>query len=237
MALDSSGNICALGISANANTNTGYVVVKYAPNGNQLWAARYDSTNFPAATPTGFALDTSNNVAITGSAVTVKYDATGNLLWTEPYNGQAIAVDSSQNTFVTGISGNFTTVKLGSSGSNIWTSIWTFDGSANTAQAIAVNSFNNVYVAGNETEVEPRLNSVIFGLVKYDTNGNSIWAAGSGGGAIDTPQIVGLGGDRNGFVYVELNFLAGLGDYTGYQTFKYAADGTLQWQCVNPTLT
>jgi hypothetical protein len=34
---------------------------------------------------------------------------------------------------------------------------------------------------------------------------------------------------------VELNFLAGLGDYTGYQTFKYAADGTLQWQCVNPT--
>src|SRR6202161_3352502 len=43
MALDSSGNIYVMGISANADTNTGYVVVKYAPNGNQLWAARYDS--------------------------------------------------------------------------------------------------------------------------------------------------------------------------------------------------
>jgi hypothetical protein len=86
MALDSSGNIYVLGVSANANTNTGYVVVKCAPNGNQLWAARYDSTNYPTATPTGFALDSSDNVIVTGSAATAKYGPSGNELWTVPYN-------------------------------------------------------------------------------------------------------------------------------------------------------
>src|SRR6202012_2910758 len=51
IALDSAGNIYVLGVSANAIAgNTGYAVVKYAPNGNQIWAARYDSTNFPTAT-------------------------------------------------------------------------------------------------------------------------------------------------------------------------------------------
>src|ERR1700735_5442020 len=89
MALDSTGNIYVLGVSANANTNTGYAVVKYAPNGNQIWAARYDSTNYPTATPAGFALDSSNAVVVTGNAVTLKLDVKGNLLWTKPYNGTA----------------------------------------------------------------------------------------------------------------------------------------------------
>ncbi len=81
MAMDSTGNIYVLGVSANVNTNTGYVVVKYAPSGSQVWAARYDSTNYPAASPTGIALDSSNNVVVTGNAITLKYDSIGNLQW------------------------------------------------------------------------------------------------------------------------------------------------------------
>ena len=54
MTLDNAGNIYVLGVSANANTNTGYVVLKYAPNGNQIWTARYDSTNYPNAAQQGF---------------------------------------------------------------------------------------------------------------------------------------------------------------------------------------
>jgi hypothetical protein len=152
MALDSTGNIYVLGVSANANTNTGYVVVKYEPSGNQVWAARYDSTNYPAASPTGFVLDSSNAVIVTGSAVTVKYDASANLLWTVPDSGQAVAVDTAQNIYLTGVSGNFTTSKLSSFGRNLWTTTWTYDGQANKAQAIAIDSSNSVYVAGSETE-------------------------------------------------------------------------------------
>jgi hypothetical protein len=49
MVLDNTGNIYVTGFSQNTNTNFGYVTIKYAPNGNQLWSTRYDSTNFPTA--------------------------------------------------------------------------------------------------------------------------------------------------------------------------------------------
>src|SRR5580658_8850911 len=62
MALDTAGNIYVTGFSQNTNTNLGYVTIKYAPNGNQLWAARYDSTNAPSAKPAALLLDASNNV-------------------------------------------------------------------------------------------------------------------------------------------------------------------------------
>src|SRR6202034_830344 len=74
LVLDSAGDIYVLGVSANADTNTGYVVVKYAPNGDRIWAARYDFTNYPAASPTGFVLDSSNNIVVTGNATTLKYN-------------------------------------------------------------------------------------------------------------------------------------------------------------------
>ena len=53
MALDSSGNIYVTGLSQNINSNLGYVTIKYAPNGNQLWASHYDSTNATSAVPAG----------------------------------------------------------------------------------------------------------------------------------------------------------------------------------------
>jgi hypothetical protein len=99
MALDSSGNIYVTGFSQNAATNLGYVTIKYAPNGNQLWATRYDSTNFPSAHACCMVLDASNNVIVTGSALTVKYDPNGNQLWTAPYAGAALAVDKQCRTF------------------------------------------------------------------------------------------------------------------------------------------
>jgi hypothetical protein len=79
-------------VSQNTNNNLGYVTIKYAPNGTQLWATRFDSTNYPNATPSAFALDSSNNVVVTGNALTIKYDTSGNQLWTAPYDGAGIAL-------------------------------------------------------------------------------------------------------------------------------------------------
>jgi hypothetical protein len=236
MAFDSGGNIYVLGVSANANTNTGYVAVKYAPNGNQVWAARYDSTNFPAATPAGFVLDTSNAVILTGNAVTLKDDANGNLLWTEPYNGTAISVDPGQNVYITGVSGTFTTMKLNPNGSNIWSETWTYGGQQNLSQAIAVDISSNVYVAGLESRSISRSIYQDVGVLKYDVNGNQLWV-----NSIDQdlpvygPKVVGLVVTDDYSVYAEFNFTTGIGNVSGYQTSKINPDGSTAWNDYNST--
>jgi hypothetical protein len=233
MALDNAGNIYALGVSANANTNTGYVAVKYAPNGNQMWAARYDSTNYPAASPAGFALDSSNNVVVTGNAVTLKYDVNGNLLWTAPYNGTAIAVDPGENVYITGVSGNFTTMKLNPAGSNLWAETATFEGYANLSEGIAIDSMTNVYVAGSEKDYNYRgFAYVRFAMIKYDPTGRSVWTWNSGGGVDNILQFAGIALDSSGNIYLEGNLI----DATGpFQTFEINSGGTTAWYDSDPT--
>jgi hypothetical protein len=238
MTLDPSGNIYVVGVSQNANTNTGYVTIKYAPNGNALWTARYDSTNFPSATPTGFALDSTNNVIVTGSAVTVKYDSNGNQLWIAPYTAQAIAVDSAQNICITGASSNFTTVKLSPVGTNLWTQTLALYSSTNLSQVIAIDSSNDVYVAGGEGYPQIVLGGAVdtyfrFAITKYDSTGNQLWeevneSYGDGVGV----QVHSLRLDSIGNAYVADDYL-GLG--IRYQIFRYNNDGSAGWYVSNPT--
>ncbi len=235
MALDSSGNIYVLGVSANANTNTGYAVVKYAPNGNQLWAARYDSTNFPTATPTGFALDNSNNVVVIGTAVTIKYDVNGNLLWTVPYSAQAVAVDSGQNICMTGVFSNFTTVKLDSSGSNLWTKTWSYSAATSVSQVIAVDLSKNVYVAGGENLYVTPSGYAMVGIIKYDENGNQMWENNLSSGSIPpSAQAVGLTIGVSNTLYLEYNYVEGTPP-AGFNTTKINSTGSVAWNDYNPT--
>jgi hypothetical protein len=139
MSLDATGSIYVLGFSQNTNTNLGYVTIKYAPNGTQLWATRYDSTNYPSATPSGFALDSSNDIVVTGNALTVKYDPNGNQLWTSPYDGAAVAVDSAGNSIVTGFASTFDTTKIAPNGTNLWSNSYVEPNGPVISQAVVVS--------------------------------------------------------------------------------------------------
>jgi alpha-tubulin suppressor-like RCC1 family protein len=179
MALDAAGNIYVTGFSQNATTNLGYATIKYAPNGNQLWAARYDSTNTPTAAPAASIVDASNNVIVTGSAVTVKYDANGNQLWTAPYAGTGMAGDSSGDAYVTGFGTNFNTVKLAPTGSNMWLTTYK-DVGPTVGQAVVVDSNGNAYVSGSDTFQYYGLGPATFAavkllIIKYDLQGNRAW--------------------------------------------------------------
>jgi hypothetical protein len=230
VALDANGNIYVLGVSANNNTNTGYAVVKYAPNGNQVWAVRYDSTNFPTATPSGFVLDSGGNIAVTGNAVTLKYDRNGNVLWIAPYDGTAIAVDLGRNTYITGVSNTFTTIKLDSAGSNLWTTT----GGANLAQVIAVDASSNAYVAGKVSYYVPPFNETDIALVKYNANGSQIWdnTLRTGSRNFDA-DVVAIQLDTLGNIYVEANF--GGPTFSPYSTFRFNSAGSGGPLAGNPT--
>jgi hypothetical protein len=234
MALDTSGNIYVAGFSQNTNTNLGYVTIKYAPNGTQLWAARYDDTNYPIATPSGFALDSSNNIVVTGNALTVKYDTNGKQLWTVPYDGAAIAVDSGANAIITGYGAGFNTIKLSPNGSNVWSASYVSPQGPARSQALVMDSGGNAYVAGSDTYVcfhngsYQQCNEGLL-MVKYDQNGNQLWSNIPNTGLI--PQIAGMAIDGISNVYVVEN------DYNHpWSTYSYKTDGSETWTAADPTL-
>jgi hypothetical protein len=229
MALDSVGNICVTGFSQNASSNLGYVTIKYASNGKQLWAARYDSTNYPSAAPSALVLDSSNNVIVTGSALTIKYDSTGNQLWSAPFSGTALAVDIGANVYVTGFGTAFNTVKLNPLGSNVWFTTYT-DLGPTLSQIVLVDGATNVYVAGSDAYDHFGSASwfiVRLAIVKYDSTGSQLWTAsyvceGDPSGL----QIEGAAVDNQGNIYVVVDFEP---DVQKYVTYRYSSNGGLDW--------
>ena len=230
MALDTNGNIYITGFSQNTNGNLGYATIKYAPNGNKLWVARYDSTNNPSATPAALVLDTNANAIITGTAVTVKYDTNGNQLWTAPYAGTALALQSNVNPVVSGYGTAFNTVKLSPAGNNIWTTTYT-DVGPTVGQAVAADTNGNVYVSGYDAYfVEEQVQSRQLTTIKHNPVGGRLWISrdneyGPGDGAIN---VGGAMIDNAGNFVVTYNTTSG--NILGYITDKYSVNGALMWK-------
>jgi outer membrane protein assembly factor BamB len=227
MALDNVGNIYVTGFSQNANTNLGYVTIKYAPNGTQIWVARYDDTNSPSAVPSGLVLDTNNNVIITGSALTVKYDANGNQLWAAPYSASAIAIDPGGNAIVTGMASSFSTAKLNPSGSNLWQTTYPDPIGPAWSQLVLADTSSNVYVAGSftfmcySTGCEESLL-----IVKYDQNGKQLLTTGYTAANANPVYVRGAALDEEDNLYMLVSFE---GVFMGYEALKYSSSGSLVW--------
>jgi hypothetical protein len=233
MALDSAGNIYVTGFSQNTNSQLGYVTIKYAPNGNQLWATRYDSSNSAPATPAAICLDVSNDVIVTGSTLTVKYDSNGNQLWTLPYAGTALAVDSNANVYVAGFQ-DFGTVKVAPQGTNVWITTYIDPAGPTVSQSVLVDSGNNVYVSGLDTYYyqagmgPPGGPYVTLTSIKYGSNGNLIWKTSEAQGYCPGVQVGGAALDSSNNLYL-VSAWAFPSDIYEYVTSKYASDGTEVW--------
>lgn len=116
MTLDGSGNVYVTG-----QTGLNYATVKYDPNGNQLWVRTYDGRGTGGDRAYAITINGSGHCLVTGYSggrktsldyATVKYDSEGNELWVMRYDGLSnqldggrdIAVDNSDNVYVTGSS-------------------------------------------------------------------------------------------------------------------------------------
>ena len=253
IAVDGSGNVYVTGYSYNSGTylDYDYATIKYYPNGDTAWVRRYNGSGNLDDQATAIAVDGYGNVYVTGWSyssgtsydyATIKYYPNGDIYWMRRYNGpgnsydyaKAMAVDSSGNVYVTGMSYGsgarmgYATIKYYPNGDTAW--VRRYNGSENSwdnASAIAVDGFGNVYVTGGSD-----LNtgaSYDYATIRYYPNGDTAWVRRYNVGGYDCPQAMAVDGSGN--VYVT-GFGGGSGPWKRYATIKYYPNGDTAWVMV-----
>jgi hypothetical protein len=248
MAVDGEGNVYVTGSSSGGETYYDYATVKYDSNGNQLWVKGYNGPGSGNDIAIAIAVDGFGNVYLTGRSkgsgtwddyATVKYDTGGNELWVKRYNGpansndmvSAIAVDTSENVYVTGESylsetvSIYATVKYDTNGNQCWMKRYNGPASRhNYASAIAVDAEGNVYVTGRSGD----WTVYDYATVKYDTDGNELWVKRYNGPANGNDIASAIAVDTSKNVYVTGSSSGGE-TYYDYATVKYDSNGSQLW--------
>jgi hypothetical protein len=190
------------------------------------------------------AVDGGGNVLVTGRSfgssdydyATIKYSGVGVPLWTNRYDGgsddyaQAVAVDSSGNVFVTGLSSGsgYATVAYSSTGVALWTNRYSGPGNfSDSAQAVAVDSSGNVFVTGYSSGSGSGLD---YATIKYSGAGVALWTNRYNGQANNDDVAKAIAVDSDGNVFV-----TGYSDSSGfntnydYATVAYSGAGVPLW--------
>lgn len=234
---DAYNNIIVTGWRGNWPNSFDIYTIKYDTNGNVLWQVTYNSGRNDR--PYDLAIDRSNNIIIVGASnngnnedvILLKYDSRGNLYpgWPKTYNssfnrndeGYAIAIDSSNNILVSGISNNGTnndylTLKYDSNGNLIWYKIYDLGGD-DKAYGVTCDYSNNIIVTGKANGK--------FHTIKYAPFGSIVWERDIPVGTNDELWDIDVDTYNNIFL---------AGEYTSatrdFVTIKYDLNGNLIWQ-------
>jgi uncharacterized delta-60 repeat protein len=244
IAVDGAGNVYVTGHSAESDTITSFITLKYDASGGMQWLARSNRSGSAAA----LALDDSGNIYVAGRTwntvtnsdyTTIKYDSSGKEQWIAYYNSPgngwddatALAVDDSGNVYVTGHSygagdDDYATVKYDASGVLRW--VVRYDGPYGLndfATALAADDSGNVFVTGW---------SWAFGYfsdyttIKYSASGVERWIARYRVEGWNDDETATLAVDDSGNVYVG-GYSYSSESANDYIVIKYNAAGLQQW--------
>jgi len=246
ISVDCSGNSYVTGYSEGVGTSLDFATVKYNPDGDQQWVARYSSPGNSDDEALAIAVDAAGNIYVTGdssgdSAVynytTVKYNSEGEQQWVACYYGPEsyslacdIVLDAANNVYVTGNSSgvdtanDYATVKYNSQGVEQW--VARYDGPWNgddDAHGLVVDPDGNVFVTGQSW------GSVYdYATVKYNSSGEQEWVTRYSGPGNGVDSAIDIALDPAGNVYVT-GYSTGDGSSTDYATIKYDSSGEQQW--------
>jgi hypothetical protein len=183
--VSSSGEVTSMG-AVIGNGERDYATIKYDSSGYQQWVRRYDGPGNSWDHASDIAVDGLGNVYVTGDG--------GDIVerW----------YDKKHN-FIGPGERDYITIKYDGKGVEQW--VRRYDGPGNSwdqATALVIDNLGNVFVTGSSA------------TVKYDTNGNQLWAIMYEGGSVRDIAV-----DSLGNVYVA-------GDSA---TVKYDTNGNQMW--------
>lgn len=185
--------------------------------------------------------DTAGNTDI----VLFKTDANGNRVWSRTFNGAGdykdglddMAVDSAGNVYLAGYSYsaveenglrsyNYAVLKYDTNGTLLWTRYYAGNaGYDDFPTSLKIDAAGNAYVTGYSWGIGTYAN---YATVKFDTNGNQIWAKRFAGGNGDLTGEVEV--DAAGNVYVTgYSNNSAAGGSEDIVTIKYNAAGEQMW--------
>jgi hypothetical protein len=245
---DASGNyVWAQHMGGNAN-DIGYAVVVDASGNSYITGYFAGTADFdPGA-------GTQNLTSAGGTDIFLaKYDASGNYVWAQGMGGtgsdagNALTVDASGNSYITGYfsnttdfdpgagTQNFTSVggvdiylaKYDASGNYVWAQ--QMGGTANDiAQGLSVDASGNSYITGNfagTADFDPGAGTqnltpagiADIFLAKYDASGNYVWAKSMGGAGSDIGYALALDASGNSYITGFFNATADFDPNAGTQ--------------------
>lgn len=235
VAIDASGNAYVAGFFESltitfgsytlTNAGSGNIyIIKYDANGNVLWAKSEGGTGF----------DKSFSLAV---------DISGNVYMTGYFSSPTIAFGS--YTLYNPISYNVFLVKYDSSGNVLWAKS-AANGNA-IGQSVAVDALGDVCITGGFTSaiitfdaytltnINPDTSDIF--LVKYNSDGNVLWAKSAGGTNYEYSKSVTV--DSSGNAYITGSFVSSTINFDSYTLTneggkdiflaKYNAHGAVLW--------
>ncbi|MDD2890333.1 MAG: SBBP repeat-containing protein [bacterium] len=205
---DNSGNVYVTGVSSGAAATLDYATIKYNILGDTVWVRRYNGTK-GCEEPKGYDYDKTKGFARGGGAA-------------------AIAVDNSENVYVTGCSygGYATTIKYNGSGDTVWVRKYHSPDSTSGSEgtALALDNIGNVYITGRVGYDSAKTSDYV--TIKYNSVGDTIWVRRYNGTGDSIDVARGIAVDNSGNVYVTGN---SWGTYPDYATVKYNSSGNEEW--------
>lgn len=249
IAVDDAGNIYVTGTSWGTETGNDIIIIKYSPDGESIWAVRYDGASHGNDEARAIVVK-GDRVVVTGGStdanlftdiVTIVYSTAGESLWTATYDGPTgsndfgltATVDDGGCAFVAGYASGDTTgwdlvvLKYNPNGTLLWTGRFaTID--EDYAVGIAVGTNGDVFAAGNSGN--PYYLTWDYVTIRFSgETGDTVWTRRYNGPAQEQDEAKAMVLAPDGYLYVtggSLRIASGI-DFT---TLKYSENGELMWE-------